>query len=355
MAIIKKGPNLFRIDAHVLRGGRETRRRELFSGTRAQAEERLLQFKKELRDGVKAGCSLTLAETFGEVLTVYREKRNKVLAPDISRCTMLFKDLGAVPLHVFAHRFEGYVKILRAHPCKKTGKLPSNATVNRLIEIVRAAFNLALTLGVVAENPITKARFPKLKEQARDRYLTVEERQRLFNAIEGHAPYLMPFVRYSLLVPSRKGELTGLPKVAFNAFSNTIYVPKSKAGIPIYKPVPDEMKDYFLNGIPGECPWLFWRQDNEGAYHQLGDFKRAFKTCLKVAGLVDVRIHDLRHVAASDLCSLGNSERMIMDIAGWKTPMLSTYWHKDSLRSAQMIRFSPKLGQNLDTPKVAAV
>jgi len=355
MAIIKKGPGLFKIDAHVLRMGRETRKRELFSGTRAQAEERLLQLKKELRDGVKAGSSLTLAETFGEVLAVYREKRNKVLPPDVSRCTMLSNGLGSVPLTVFAHWFEGYIKIMRSAPRKKTGKLPSNATINRLIEIVRAAFNLSLTLGIVGENPVTKARFPKLKELPRDRYLTEDERRRLFNAIEGNAPYLMPFVRYSLLVPSRKGELIGLPKEAFNAFSNTIYVPKSKAGIPIYKPVPEEMKDYFLNGIPGECPWLFWRRDNEGNYHPLGDFKRAFKTCLKVAGLHNVRIHDLRHVAASDLCSLGNSERMIMDIAGWKTPMLSTYWHKDSLRSAQMIRFSRNPGHFLDTPKVAAV
>ena len=174
------------------------------------------------------------------------------------------------------------------------------------------------------------------------------------NAIEASAPYLLPFVRYSLLVPCRKSELVNLPREAYNAFTNTVYVPKSKAGIPIHKPVPDEMKKYF-QGIPAGCPWLFYRQDGEGDFHPLGDPRKAFKSCLKAAGLENVRIHDLRHVAASDLCACGNSERAIMDIAGWKTPMLSTYWHKDSLKSAQTIQFSRNLGHFLDTQKVEAI
>jgi hypothetical protein len=43
---------------------------------------------------------------------------------------------------------------------------------------------------------------------------------------------------------------------------------------------------------------------------------------------------------ATDLYANGNPERVIMDIAGSKTPMLSTHRHKDSLKSAQIIKFS---------------
>jgi Site-specific recombinase XerD len=355
MGIVKKGQNLYRIDTHVLRQGREYRQRETFPGTRAKAEERYLQLKKELRDGGNAGCSLTIAETFDEVLSIYREKRNKVLAPDISRCNMLSVDLGKVTIKAFGDRFEAYMRLFKNNPTKKTGTPPANATVNRIIETVRAAFNLAVALGLVKENPITKARFPKAKESPRDRYLTDEERRRFLNAIEAKAAYLLPFVRYSLLVPCRKGELTNLSREAYNAFTNTIYIPKSKAGIPIHKPVPDEMKEYFLNGIPTGCPLLFFRQNKDGSFHSLGDFRRAFKSCLKAAGLQNVRVHDLRHVAASDLCAAGNSERAIMDIAGWKTPMLSTYWHKDSLKSAQNIQFSRNPGHFMDTSKAEAI
>jgi integrase len=70
----------------------------------------------------------------------------------------------------------------------------------------------------------------------------------------------------------------------------------------------------------------------------LGD--KAWHHCLGLAELKDVRFHDSRHCAATDLYANGNPERVIMDIAGWKTPMLSTYRHKNSLKSAQIIKFS---------------
>jgi len=52
---------------------------------------------------------------------------------------------------------------------------------------------------------------------------------------------------------------------------------------------------------------------------------------------VNARIHDLRHISATDLYEAGIPERVIMDCAGWKTPMLSQYRHKDSLKSAKAI------------------
>jgi integrase len=99
------------------------------------------------------------------------------------------------------------------------------------------------------------------------------------------------------------------------------------------------MRDYFRS-IPPESPWLFYRQDKSGNYLQLGSLQKPWTFCVKKAGLSNIRIHDLRHCAASDLYAAGNAERVIMDIAGWKTPMLSTYRHKDSLKSAQVIRFT---------------
>lgn len=98
------------------------------------------------------------------------------------------------------------------------------------------------------------------------------------------------------------------------------------------------MLQYFRS-IPADCPFLFYRQDVEGEYHSLGDFRKAWHHCLKLAELSDVRFHDTRHCSATDLYVNGNPERVIMDIAGWKTPMLTTYRHKNSLKSAQMTKF----------------
>jgi len=331
----------WRVVARLWNSGKVLHKQSTIDGTRETAKALLEKLKDELRTG-RPNSSLTLnaISTFQEILTLYIERRGGLSGPDVSRCETIRRDLGAIPINAFAERFDKYLKMMRVTPTAKTGRPPSNASINRIQEIVKAAFNLAVRLDAIPGNPITNVRFPKLAEKKRDRYLVEDERIRLFNSIREKAPYLEPFIRYSIMVPCRKSELTNLPREAYNAVTNTIYVPDSKAGIPIYKPVPGEMKSYFRN-IPADCPFLFYRQES-GGYRPLGDFKKAWRTCLKAAGIVNCRVHDLRHCAASDLTIAGNSERAIMDIAGWKTPMLSTYWHKNSLRSAQMIRFPGK-------------
>ena len=190
----------------------------------------------------------------------------------------------------------------------------------------------------MSENPISKTRFPKLKEKARDRYLTEDERMRLFNVARQHAPYIVPILQYAMLVPCRLSELVNLRRENYDTFTNTLFIPDSKAGIPIHKQIPEEMKEYFRS-IPTGCPWIFYRKDENRQYHQLKVFRRTFRTCLRKAEIHNFKFHDTRHISASDLYAAGNSERAIMDIAGWKTPMLTTYRHKDSLQSAIGIHF----------------
>jgi len=157
-------------------------------------------------------------------------------------------------------------------------------------------------------------------------------------AVQSRRPEMLPLIRFMLLVPCRISELTTAKREQYNPFTNTIYIPDSKAGIPINKPVPEEMTGYFRS-IPPDCPWLFYWTDKSGKYHPFASIRRAWMDSLKLAGLSNFRVHDLRHISATDLYEIGNPERRIMDIAGWKTPMLSKYRHKDSLRSAQRIVF----------------
>ena len=84
---------------------------------------------------------------------------------------------------------------------------------------------------------------------------------------------------------------------------------------------------------------MFYREEN-GEYKKLKNFNKAWRVVCEKAGLDDLRFHDLRHVSATELVKLNIPERQIMDVAGWKTPMLSTYRHKNSLKSAQKINAS---------------
>ncbi len=335
MAMTKIGPNEWRIRVSVRVPGKDypVTKQETFRGTKTEAEGRKTDIIRFIRSGSYSKRSY---DTFRDLLEDYKEKRNKTSAPDLSRIRKLDSDLGHVRIDNFADVFEEYLRQVRKTPTIR-GTMPSHKTVNRLVQMVGAVFNLAVNLDRVESNPITKHRFPKAIEKPRDRYLDQEERERLLRAIREHRPHILPFVMYNLAVPCRKGELIHAKREQYNRFTNTVYVPDSKSGDPLFKPVPPHMVPYFKS-IPQECPWLFYRHDRNG-YHPLGDFRKAWAYCLKKAGIAHTTIHDLRHCSATDLYSAGNSERSIMDVAGWRTPMLSTYRHKDGLRSAQGIRF----------------
>ncbi|MBN1578792.1 MAG: tyrosine-type recombinase/integrase [Chitinispirillaceae bacterium] len=335
MALIKIGPNKWRIIVSVRVYGiaEPAKKRETFFGTKTEAEARQAEIIKDLRN--PRSLTPRHVKHFSEAVEVFREKRGPFSPSHDNKVAFLKEETGHIILEEYPDCFEAYLRVLKRTPTRRH-RQRSAASINRYIEIVKAVFGLLVELEIIEKNPITKTRFPKGEEKARDRYLTEEERLRLINTIREHRPYILPFIEYSIAVPCRKTELVTARREQYNPFTNTIYIPDSKADIPINKPVPVPMVDYFRS-IPPDCPYLFYRQDEDGKYHPLGTLQKPWAFCLKKAGLANVRIHDLRHVAASDLYAAGVPEREIMDIAGWKTPMLSTYRHRDSLKSAQKI------------------
>jgi len=169
--------------------------------------------------------------------------------------------------------------------------------------------------------------------------LSSDERLLLLNTIKEHRPYILPIIMYMLMVPCRVSELVTARRDQYIPTAKVIKIPKSKAGIPIIKSVPENMREYFRS-IPLDCPWLFYEETAPGRYRPLTHLRYAWSFCLKMAGISDLRVHDLRHIAVTDLHYAGNSERVIAAQAGWKsTAMMSTYWHYDELKAAQEMRF----------------
>lgn len=338
MSTKKIGPKLWQIKISVRVPGRDNpvKKQEQFTGTKTEANLRESEMIKIIKDSCGSrSLTYTPIRNFEHILSLHVDKlesKNKISHSHRKKILFVKKELGPMSIIGFSDRFEKYIKQFKAtNTTHHTER--SAASTNRIISIVRAAFNTAIALELIDKNPITKARFPQGEESARDRYLTHEERIKLLSAIHVHRPYILPFVQYSLLVPSRKSELVKAKRGQYNRSTETIYVPTSKAKIPVYKPVPKDMKEYFKN-IPEECPYLFYRKDSKGKYRSLGDFRKAWSYCLSKAELTDVTVHDLRHISATDLYAAGIPEREIMDIAGWKTPMLTTYRHKNSLKTA---------------------
>jgi len=246
-------------------------------------------------------------------------------------------ELGRLALDEVPDRLEKWRDDFVSTPCRGKTRLP--ASMNNPIRPIRATFNQIIKAGIIKVNPITWSRFPIHKENIRNRYLNRTEREKIFGAIREKRPCIETIIKYMIAVPCRVNELVAAKREAYDDETKTIYIPTSKSRIPIYKPVPENMIDYFRS-IPPACPWLFYWVDKRGKYRPLTSVQRWWSECRGASGVSDIRIHDLRHVAATDLLLAGNPTWLIMDIAGWKTDMFRVYWHKSSFMSAQRVKFA---------------
>jgi integrase len=338
MSLTKLDPNKWHVRCQVWdkNKGYSISKQVTVTGTRAEAVIVEADILKELK---ARSLTSAYASTFGEAVNIYVENLcilGKLSERHQRMIDFIRRELGHIRLEAFADHFGSYRKRLINSPTKQ-GKPRKSASINRYTEITKAVFNHLVRLEIVDKNPITNVQFPRLKEKSRDRYLTQEERLALLAAIQEHRPYILPIIRFMLMAVCRKGELVTAKREQYSPFTHTIKIPHTKAGIPVDKPVPPEMDAYFKS-IPIDCPWLFYEETAPGKYRPLTHLRYAWAFCLKKAGLSDLRIHDLRHISATDLYAAGVPEREIMDQAGWKTPMLSRYRHVDSLRSAQKVR-----------------
>jgi integrase len=339
--ITKSGTNLWFLNVRIRKDGKELRRRETFNGTKSQAEGRFIDLKRELREGSKTfQPDQRKLAVFRDVLELYRQRREAQGEVDKPRYRALDRDLGDVPLNVFPDRLEAYLKHLRTTPSPATSKPLSNGTLNRFVALIRTAFGVAVDLELIDKCPLSKYRFPKLREVSRDRVLSLEERRRLLNVIEKEEPHLLAIVQYALQVPCRKSELVNMRREDLDLINESIRVRNgtTKNDHGCDKPIPPNMIAYFRS-LPSGCPWLFYRKEKDG-YHSLGCFNKAWYKSLRLAGVRNFRFHDTRHNAATALLDSGTPEQVVLVVAGWKTNMLKTYYHRDGKKSLTLVRFA---------------
>jgi integrase len=350
--IIRLGSNKWRVVCRIRVDGLIRHRQETITGTREQARDLLACLKRELRESAgKDSLTYTEISTFGDVLRFYLERH------DAGRSMPYFKrliaDLGKCQLAFIASRFDAYLQLLKSSKGQRTGKPIKNGTLNQYILRSKAALNYAMRLELIKENPLN--RFEKFKETPRDVILSELDKQRLLNVIENEAPHLSAIVRFALQVPCRKSELVNMTVDDMDLFNNVIRIRngETKNGMGVWKPIPPDMQNYFRS-IPACCKYLFYRQDSKG-FHPLGDFKNAWHTCLKLAGISDFRFHDTRHCSASALIDNGTPEQVVMTIAGWKTNMLRTYYHREPKKALELVRFYSKCDSAVIVSKAQAL
>lgn len=346
----------YRIIARIRLNGRIVERRQTVKASKEEAKRIYERLKDEMRCGGSPDGSLILTKevsTFGDCIAIYRDYLK--LAGKLSRFHALKidrvkRELGSISLNDFADRFDVWLKLECLVARNRWGKpIPgrngsSAAKRNRYIEIVRAAFNKSIELKKLSVNPIDRIRFPKQKQIARDEYMTVDQMRMLLEKTQKERPHIYPILKFALQVPCRKSELVNATIDDLDLFSNTIRIRngQSKNDQGNYKPIPPNMLDYFRN-LPKDTRWLFYRRDDDGVCRPLGSFRRAYKHCLRAAGLDDgYTFHCTRHISATYMVDRGTPERVVMMVANWKTNMLSNYYHRQPKSAHQLIKWDDK-------------
>jgi integrase len=207
-------------------------------------------------------------------------------------------------------------KQAKAKPAPKTSK-PTPVRANRVGEVLRKMFSLAVTWKMRTDNPATS--FRKRPETARERFLSFEEIQRLADALCADPDQRAAgIIRLCMLTGARCGEAR---TATFDQFNLDLAIWTKQAAYTKQRrvhrvPISHEAVALIrLRGdaVPKGCPFLF---PGDVPGQPVVDLKRFWERMRVQAEIPDVRIHDLRHTFASLLVSGGASLEMIGRLLG---------------------------------------
>ncbi|KZK78856.1 putative prophage CPS-53 integrase [Pseudovibrio sp. Ad46] len=221
-------------------------------------------------------------------------------------------DVNKLLREMAAERHRLAKKLLRRSvPC------PTPIRANRLGEVLRKMFNLSVQWKMRSDNPAQG--FHKRPENARERFLSFDEINRLSEALENSEDRRgADVIRLCLLTGARLGEVRHARFEHFNLELLTWFKPatttkqKRTHRLPISAEVADLVR-WRLELVPEDCPWLF---PGDGTGRPVHEMRRYWQSILKQAEISDVRIHDLRHTFASLLVSGGASLEIIARLLG---------------------------------------
>ncbi|WP_375287070.1 tyrosine-type recombinase/integrase [Sphingomonas sp.] len=205
----------------------------------------------------------------------------------------------------------------------------SQATVNRWQVIFSYMLRLAKQWNVpgAEKNPLEGVR-QKDPDNRIERFLKPDETKRLQKAVqESENPMLQYIVALLLLTGCRKRELLDGRWCDVDLQGKVWHLPSSKTGKRDVL-LPDEAIAV-LRQVPrfDDCPYIV---PNPKTLEPFTSFFNSWDTARRRAGLPELRVHDLRHSAASNLVNSGHSLFIVAKILGHaQTRTTERYAHAD--------------------------
>ncbi len=279
---------------------------------------------------------------FPEVLTRYLAEvspdKCKHGASDLTCSTMpsvFFKDR---PIHeVDAQAVYQYQDWRKSFWSVRKKRPVCGATINREVALIRQVLKKAVRWGYLKRLPIQEGEVEGLHETKRERYITDDEFQHIRSWLGGRNRV----VDVLYFTAQRIGKILSLQWRQIDCEHRTITFSSESENkksaeivwindglLKILQDIREEQKKQALIS-----PWVFCHKDGS----RIKSIKRAWGTACKKAKVEDVRIHDIRHKAITDMRRKGISEDMAMLAAGHKTRQMSqhyTHYQVEDIREA---------------------
>lgn len=187
---------------------------------------------------------------------------------------------------------------------KRAGGL-APATVEKIRVIFGRSFVVGHQAGLPGCDPSPVRSVPRVKfNNARERYLTAEEADRLrAAAAESYNIQLRPIVDLLLFTGARVGELLKARWEHIDLERRAWFIPTTKTNRPRHVPLSSDAMAV-IQSLPRfeGCPWLLPNPKNLKPFVTI---QHGWERAIRVARLPGLRIHDLRHSAASFMVNAG--------------------------------------------------
>ncbi|MBU2766882.1 site-specific integrase [Acidithiobacillus ferrivorans] len=304
-------------------------------------------FSKKLQDKMQfkqdgSGSNISETMTLAELFTVYFDKYSSTLKDggdkDKSRIKPIIEYMGSVRLCDLSKStiIEYATMRLNSKGFRKKVNL-SGGTVKHEINIIKRVINVALDVYEIKLTNGNPAIFSRgspiskmLKGGQRDRVLRDNEQARLFEACRNsNNKELIDIVLIALETSMRRGEVVSLTWKAIDFDRKVVYipVPNDKGGDGRYVALTDSAIE-ILKSI---------REGNDSSdgnvFESTGDHaQKSFAEACKEAGIVDFKIHDLRHTAITRTANrTGMHILQLMQYSGHKSMEMVKRYYKDDI------------------------
>jgi len=303
------------------------------------ARERARQLRREIDEGgdpLAGKSELRTAPRISDMIERYTAEHVVKLAPANATNQKAMLTKLVVPLwgnklvtditkndvaKLLAKIAEGRARPSKVKPNNRARKLqgpkPTPVRANRVGEVLRKMFTLAIDWGWREDNPASG--FHRRIETERERFLSPQEIVRLASALDDASDQRAAgIIRLCMLTGARLGEVRQSRFEQFNlelgVWSKPAATTKQRKvhRVPVSSDVAGIVRQRQLL-VPSGNPWLF---PGDVPGQPVKEIRHFWRQVQKIADLPDVRIHDLRHTFASLLVSGGASLEMIGKLLG---------------------------------------